>query len=256
MAALHRVLPPLIPELSTTEYLNTMARSSFKYDLREAGTALASRMVRWANVRNAKTWKQASARAQRSGKLHQALVEEMAGSTGLRTRQLVQTNADLITSIPSKLAHQLAGEILEAQQAGARPEAVAKMLRQRLPHLTRVQVKRLGRTQTQQAGTALTHARCTELGIEWYIWLTSQDRRTRKSHKKMNNVLVPWNQPPSPEALVGEKPYGHYHAGSTFNCRCTQEVLLDPDDVTWPHRVYYGGSIKYMTRAQFLRLPA
>jgi uncharacterized protein with gpF-like domain len=72
----------------------------------------------------------------------------------------------------------------------------------------------------------------------------------------MDKVLVRWSDPPSPEALDGEKSYGKYHAGEIFNCRCFPEPVIDFDDVTWPHKVYSGGQIQMMTLAQFKQLAA
>ena len=67
----------------------------------------------------------------------------------------------------------------------------------------------------------------------------------------MNDVLVSWNNPPSPELLVKEKDVGRYHAGNIWNCRCYSEPLIDIDDVKWPHKVYINGSIQKMSKARF-----
>ena len=68
----------------------------------------------------------------------------------------------------------------------------------------------------------------------------------------MDGVLVFYDDPPSPEALAGEKQYGKYHAGNTFNCRCYQEPLVDiaflPDVVT----VYRDGRIYTTTKGALM----
>ena len=70
----------------------------------------------------------------------------------------------------------------------------------------------------------------------------------------MDGVVVSWNDPPSPEKLVGEKAYGEYHAGETFNCRCYPEPILDVDDVNFPAKVYRRGRIQTMKKDEFTRL--
>lgn len=70
----------------------------------------------------------------------------------------------------------------------------------------------------------------------------------------MEGVIVNWNDPPSPEELAGEESVGHYHAGNIWNCRCYSEVLLDVDDVKWPHKVYSNGQIKNMSKKEFEKI--
>jgi hypothetical protein len=72
----------------------------------------------------------------------------------------------------------------------------------------------------------------------------------------MEGVLVCWNNPPSPEMLIGEKNVGYYHAGNIYNCRCYPEVVIKLDFISWPHKVYYNGTIQTMTRKQFETIAA
>jgi SPP1 gp7 family putative phage head morphogenesis protein len=128
------------------------------------------------------------------------------------------------------------------------------MMRTRWPELLRSRVKLIARTETAKASAALTRARCDDLSLDWVEWLTSEDARVRVSHKKMDKVLFRWSDMPDPEALVGEKPGGHYGPGEVFNCRCSSAPLLSASDLSWPRRVYANGSIKQMTLQQFKAL--
>lgn len=92
------------------------------------------------------------------------------------------------------------------------------------------------------------------IGIEWYQWATSEDARVRRSHRKMNHVLVAWRDPPSPEALIGEKSPGRYHAGELEGCRCVSLPVTSLDLISWPARVYTGGRIIRMSKGQFQRV--
>lgn len=249
-----RVLPPSMPSLTVTEWLEQIAQRSREADVMDASEFLAKRMIFWVNVRNLKTWREAAARSQSSRKLYSLLQHEMRGATGARVTQLVRENAALISSLPLKSAITLSDEIRRAQQAGSRPETIAKMVRTRFPELLRSRVKLISRTETHKASTALTRARCDDLNLDWYLWRTSEDGRVRASHKKMDGVLCSWNDPPSPEALAGEKPEGRYAVGEIYNCRCVPIVLLSAQDVSWPHRVHYHGSIKQMTLPDFKKI--
>jgi SPP1 gp7 family putative phage head morphogenesis protein len=224
-------------------------------DIEEMGGALASKMVRWVNIENAKSWREASARSQRSQMLYRLLQREMEGPVGRRVAQLVQENARLISSIPSELSQQLTHEIMRAQQMGSRPETIAAMMAKRYPELASSRIHLIARTETSKASTALTEARSEDLGLDWFEWETSEDQRVRYSHHNMDKVLVNWKDLPSPEALVGEKSkLGRYAPGAAPNCRCYPAPMLSIDDISWPHRVFTAGRITRMTRAQFQKL--
>ncbi len=247
-----RVLAPKSADQTFDQWLGAIVERSQRQDIQEASTELARRMVSWVSVRNAATWRQAASRSMQSRKLHSLLMREMQGATGARVSQLVHENARLISSLPIEAATMLTDEVRKAQQNGARPETVAKMMRQRFPKLVRSRVNLISRTETAKASSALTQARSEDVGAEFYIWLSSTDQRTRASHKNLHGVVIPWAQPPDPEALVGEASIlGHYHSGACPNCRCTQIVVLEAEDIKFPARIYWNGAIKQMTKQQF-----
>ena len=249
-----RVLMPKAPSESFAQWLDRIAERSRQTDIRLASERLATQMVSRVYVTNARTWREAARRSSQSRKLYQLLQAEMQGATGARVTQLIRENAALISSLPLEVATVLNGEITKAAQSGARPGTIAKMAKHRFPELTRSRISLISRTETAKASTVLTQARCERLNIDWYLWETSHDQRTRDSHKAMNGVLVPWSQAPSPEALVGEHSYGGYHAGETFNCRCLVIPILTLDDVSFPARVYWNGRITQMTKQDFRRI--
>ena len=248
-----RATPPKEPEQTFEQWLAAIAARSQEQDIQEASDFLARKMVHWVNVRNAQTWRQAAARSQHSRKLYNLLQKEMQGVTGARVSALVRENAALISSLPLQCALKLNDEILRAQQAGARPGTISKMMKARFPALLKSRTNLISRTETAKASTALTKARCEDLGIDFYIWESSKDVRTRDSHLNMHGVLVPWHQAPSPELLIGEPSQGNYHAGEIYNCRCTELAVLELDDISWPRRVYWNGAITMMTKPEFLR---
>jgi SPP1 gp7 family putative phage head morphogenesis protein len=247
------VLPKFNPNLG--DFVAYLEGLTHRRDIEEMCATLASKMVRWVNIENSKSWREASARSQRSQMLYRLLQQEMQGSVGQRVAMLVQENAKLISSIPSDVSQRLAHEIMRAQQAGSRPETTAAMMAKRYPELAGSRIHLIARTETAKASTALTEARSEDLGLDWFEWETSEDQRVRYSHRNMDKVLVNWKDLPFPEALVGEKStLGRYAPGAAPNCRCYPAPLLSIDDVSWPHRVFTAGRITRMTKTQFQKL--
>ncbi len=246
-----RSTPPKAEGQTYEEWLAAIAERSAQPDILAASDLLARRMISWINVRNQRTWREAASRSQQSQRLHRLLEAEMAGPTGAKVQQLVRENASYISSLSLTSATKLTEEILRAQQNGARPKTISKLASTRFPELLRSRVNLISRTETAKASTALTKARCDRLAIDWYQWESSKDLRTRRSHKNMHGVLVPWSEPPSPEMLVGEPSQGAYQAGEIYNCRCTVIPILTLDDVSFPARVYWHGRIQTLTKQQF-----
>ena len=174
-----------------------------------------------------------------------------------RFQEIVRDNAKFITSIPDTMAEAVTKKAAEAYGEGKRPKEVMQEVLNICPGISNAKAKLIARTETSKASTALTRSRAERLNLNWYVWRNSEDERVRSSHSHMGGVLINWDDPPSPEALdprKQQKPYGKYHAGDTFNCRCYPEPLLNINDITWPARVYSGGKIKTMTKAKFKAL--
>lgn len=205
---------------------------------------------------NARSWREAAFKSGRSREIYLALRQELSQTSTRRAiRSIITENAKLIRSIPIDLAKRVTRYTEEAQERGLRAEQVEKDLRRKLGHLGSAKIKLIARTEISKAETAITRVRAEQLGINWYQWLTSEDERVRPSHKNMEGVLVNWDDPPSPENLIGERStLGHYHAGCAPNCRCPALPLISLNEVSWPARVYSNGSVSRMTRIQFQRL--
>ena len=167
--------------------------------------------------------------------------------------EVIERNALLISSLPEEVAAVVAQRAAERYAGGGR--AAEFSMDKLLQRVTRVRARLIARTEVSKASTALTEARSEELNLPWYLWRTSKDARVRPSHRLMENVLFRWSDPPSPEALYGiSSTLGHYHAGNSPNDRCYPEVLLRLDQVSWPHKVYWDNTIRYMRLAEFRRL--
>lgn len=87
--------------------------------------------------------------------------------------------------------------------------------------------KMIARTETAKLQTAVNEVRSKELGSVAYIWRSSNDPRTRPSHRKMNDVLVFWR--PDDEKPLLDKMRGN--AGEFPNCRCHVLPVFDESDL-------------------------
>jgi len=168
-------------------------------------------------------------------------------------QKYMDDNVKLIQSMPLDAAKRIHKLVKENQAAGLRSSELAKEI-SRIGNISENKAEMIARTETSRYSTALTEMRATSIGADWYVWRAVGDFRTRSSHKNMNRVLVSWSDPPSPEKLTGEKAYGEYHAGETFNCRCYPEVLILSSDISWPAKVYFNGRIQQMNQRDFEKL--
>lgn len=238
-------------EASTTaeEWVNTRLIGGDEF-LQKYSWQAAQRMVMGRLQDNTRTWRQGAKAAMRGDMLHGLLQQELSGQVGIRVRQLVASNSDLIRTLPHRVAGIFAQQLATRQQVGERSDP-----QELLRHVSRVEARRIARTETSKASTALTRARSEDLGAAWYVWRTSEDARVRWAHRKMAGVICRWMEPPAPERLVGEhSTAGSYNAGDIWNCRCYPEPLLRLEQIGWPHRVFLGGRVTVLRLTDFRRL--
>lgn len=213
------------------------------------------RMVTGLNTGNYTTWRKAAKEATKGNMLYRALLEEMQTGISSSIKNQIVENANLIRTLPTDTAQKVVKNITEEAYKGKRASEIARIIQEETSKHSRASARLIARTEVSKATTALTKARSEDLGLKWYVWRTALDGdRVRKSHRNMEDVLVAWSNPPSPEALVGEPSVGNYHAGNIWNCRCYPEPLISVDDVAWPHKVYYQGTIRKMGKREFEQL--
>lgn len=210
------------------------------------------RMVGSVNDQSYKTWRQAAKKSSLNPFLYKLLKQELKTSTGSIINNLVIQNALLISTLPVDVAIKTSEDIAKLAFEGKRSSEIAKYISQYTDQHSKASARLIARTEVSKTQTALTQARSEQMGARWYVWRTALDGdRVRESHRKMEDVLVNWNNPPSPELLVGEKSVGRYHAGNIWNCRCYPEPLIDIDDVKWPHKVYLNDKIEMVGKREF-----
>lgn len=138
----------------------------------------------------------------------------------------VKENFKMIKTIPDKML-----DIMNHKYTSTLIEEVAKgtlsrgSFRKMLASHGHKNATVIARTETAKLQTTILQARATDLGSVAYIWLASNDKRTRPSHKAMNGVVVFWSHKPTLDKMVG-------HAGEYPNCRCSPNPIMDEDDLT------------------------
>lgn len=237
------------------KYINDMRNFQNSEPFNSFVYSAVRRMVTPIAVQNMRTWRMAAKKATKNPSLYRMLMSEINQGLKSDIEIQIEENASLIKTLPTDVAKKVTKDISDMALKGMRASEIAKVIREQTDKYSRASAKLIARTEVSKTTTALTKARCDNLDLHWYVWRTMEDGdRVRKSHRIMEGVLVNWNEPPSPEALAGEKSVGNYHAGNIWNCRCYSEPLIEIDDISWPHKVYTNGKIQIMGKMQFKQM--
>lgn len=147
----------------------------------------------------------------------------------LQLQKAMEHNFKLIKSIPSYvLSVYQQKDIQIALEQVANGSIGRKSFENQLKSHGAKNAKLIARTETAKLQTAIDRNSAKDLGSVCYMWLSVKDRRTRKSHQDMNNVIVFWRsegQKPRLDGMEGD-------AGEFPNCRCTPLALFDETDLT------------------------
>lgn len=236
-------------------YRQRMNNFQNSYQYEKFITSAVKRMVTPLSSINEQTWRKAARKSTRSKFLYSLLIDDIKQNHEAMINDQIITNASLIRTLPNDVAEKVVKDIAEEAIKGKRARSIEKIIRQDTDKHSRASARLIARTEVAKTQSAITKSRAQNLDMQWYVWRTALDGdRVRKSHRLMEGVIVNWNDPPSPEELAGEQSVGHYHAGNIWNCRCYSEVLLDVDDVKWPHKVYRNGQITKMSKIEFMKL--
>lgn len=214
----------------------------------------ARRMITGVLASEKRSWRLAASSSMKGRAIYAALRKELVNTpVGIAVNEIVAQNSLLIKTVPRDLAAQFSAYAQKMQMAGARPEQIAMEMQRKAPQLAGYQVRRIARTESAKAATALKQARSEVIGCDWYIWHTCQDERVRGyktnpqgGHYKMEGILCRWSDPPNPEALFpypGGKSVGPYHPGGIYNCRCIAMQIVALEDITFPCKAHVHGKI-------------
>lgn len=237
-----------------TELKRTITQIANTPTFRQASEEAARQTVTMLAVSQKRTWQEAAAESSQGHMIHEALKKEMKATTlGGRVDQIIQENAQMIKTVPQDMAERFTKMAQENWTKGLRSDEIVEELMKRAPELRRFEAKRIARTETSKASTAMIQARAEIYNRPFYYWRPCMDERTRKTHRAMDGIICRWDDPPNPEAKFGGKSYGSYHPGCIFNCRCIPEPILSIDRIQFPCRAWIHGEVVTIRSAKAFR---
>lgn len=221
-----------------------------------------SRTINSLRKRTASNWREAAFQSSNGRLIYELLQKEMQGPLGVKVNEIISENAAYIKTVPQEWARFVSRYAARKAMEGERAEEIEAELRKIMPqHMTK-NLKCIARTEVAKANAALTEARAEAVGIKAYIWRCVHDERTRLSHRAMDGTLIFYNNPPNPEADSANRirgshkpgtPYGNYHAGNTFNCRCFQAPVIDASFLPTKFKIIENGRSIDISRKDFIK---
>ncbi|HID0769562.1 TPA: phage minor head protein [Clostridium botulinum] len=239
---------------TTEEFIKELRKIADSPEFEEYADREAMKMVTSLFTDAGHTWREAAKKNSKGKEIYEALKKELKGPIGGAINEQIQRNAYLIRSMPLSVSKDITEHISKEVFKGRRSEAIAEDLQKKVPYMLESKAKLIARTEVSKTSTALTKARAENIGLRFYYWKTSEDVRTRDSHRKMQDVICSFNEPPSPEKANNEKFVGYYDPGCIWNCRCYPSIIINIDDIKFPHKVYHNGKIQLMTKKDFLEI--
>jgi len=135
------------------------------------------------------------------------------------TNVLVATtreNVNLIRSIPEEYFKNIESIVFSGTIQGSNAGSMIKRI-QKAGKTSEKRAKLIARDQSSKLNSALTQQRSQNLGIEEYVWRTSEDGRVRENHKQHNGKTFRWDEPPKDTG----------HPGHDIQCRCVAQPIIN-----------------------------
>lgn len=139
-----------------------------------------------------------------------------------RVEAFTSENVALIKSLPDRLFPEIEQRVIAGVRAGQQYGEIATELQDRFA-VTEDRAKLIARDQVGKFYAELQQTRQKSLGLERYIWRTSDDARVREVHAEREGMLCDWEEGPGDASDPGDGE----HPGDGINCRCYAEVYLD-----------------------------
>lgn len=153
-----------------------------------------------------------------SKKIAAGLRAYMASESGIKARELMTLQVELIKSLPLDAGLRAQSLAMDAVTGGKRPAEVAAMIGE-TEQVTASRAMLIARTESARAAAVITEERAKAVGATHYIWRTAGDSDVRESHAQMDGKVCAYDDPP----IVDGEPL---NPGSIFNCRCYAEPVL------------------------------
>lgn len=146
--------------------------------------------------------------------------------------------AMLCKSAKSDVKKDISMLVQQARNEGWNLKQLEREVKDRLPSKYAGRAQNIARTETGKLETSVTLSTYREIGVEYYVWMSAMDERTRPEHAMMNGLICSVNDPTvwyeeNPDDPM--HPIMHkrddtmvkLHPGEDFQCRCVM-VAWDP----------------------------
>ncbi|MGK0705322.1 phage head morphogenesis protein [Yokenella regensburgei] len=149
-------------------------------------------------------------------------LRDVVGNTpvGYVAEDIIHRQIQYIKSLPLEAADRvmdIQARAVAAVVNGERPDELYQMIMQS-GEVAASRAQLIARTEIGRATGALTQARALAVGSEGYWWRI-EGAGTRDSHRKMRDIFVRWDNPPTLDGMTG-------HAGCLPNCKCWPDVQI------------------------------
>lgn len=138
-------------------------------------------------------------------------------------RDFSAENVALIKSIPDTYFGDVEKVLTRGLNAGQRAPAIAAELEERLG-VAEDRARLIARDQVGKFFSSLNETRHRGLGLNRYVWRTSNDERVRPEHAELNGQVFSYDDPP---VVDGEA----VNPGDAILCRCWADPVLDDDQI-------------------------
>jgi SPP1 gp7 family putative phage head morphogenesis protein len=140
--------------------------------------------------------------------------------TGSIMREALNSQVELITSLPLTAARRVHRLALEAQVSSGRADEMAAEI-MKTGRVTLAQARTIARTETSRTASLLLESRAGTVGSTHYVWHTVGDSDVRPEHRRLDGRIFEWTKPPV-AGSAGERA----NPGCIYNCRCWAEPIL------------------------------
>lgn len=152
------------------------------------------------------------------------------------SRAWSSTNARLITSIPSELLDNVARVVNSGFRNGSTITVIKADLQKQFK-ISDNRAKLIARDQIAKLSSDVARYQSLQLGFDFYIWVTANDDRVRKSHSVLNGKVCSWKDPTVYKNNIQEKKWRkrssiggvELNIGQDFQCRCSPRVAVLSD---------------------------
>ena len=110
--------------------------------------------------------------------------------------------------------------VLKNTRQGIRAEGLVEIIQKQFGVSERKALF-LAKQETSLLMSKYRETRYKEVGLNEYIWSTSQDSRVRPDHRKLNRKSFSFDSPP----VVNEKG-DKKNPGEDFGCRCVPKAII------------------------------